>query len=256
MRKNGLALIAVIILIVFVAIAIVGVTSFTVQRLVGYNIEQRLSRCIYNAYAGLHYAIYQYRNSSTFFSGTVNIDADNNFTVSTVQGGAGLVIDATASDVAGQGKRYLLGVILKNTSLTDAVTIDRMIVTWTNSRNLTQIVIAGSTVFSGSASPSPQNINITDYTINANTSVALTHILWSGNMQNTTITLQCVMTDGSTTAVCTVYPSPAQPCGSGGLTIRSMGKTAGSDLYRSVEASYDTNTGKVTAFSQINATVP
>lgn len=261
MNKKGIALVAIIILIIFVGLAVGGVTTFIAQRLIQVDTQQRDMRCRYNAQAGLHYAIYQRRASGSNFSGTVTIDSNNSARVSTTGGGGGgaassLIIDARAASLA-SGNRNLQGIVLTNSSASP-ITIDRMIITWTGtSRTLQNIVINGITVWSGSVTTSPANVNITNFTLNAGASYPLTRIRWSGSMNGRTMTLQCVMTDASTTSICTVYPAPASTCqASSSLTIQSTGRTAGSGMYRTVQATYNTSTGNVSDYTEITAAVP
>jgi len=261
-NKKGLALIAAVMLIVFISIAVLGLSVFIVQWYKQIDAQERQTRCIYNAMAGVNYAIYQYRVSGALTNGTTAIDANNNFTLSTVSGGGGgaasaLVIDATASGTGGSGNRELQGVALRNSSVS-AITINQAIVTWSNSRNMAEIVINGVTNWSGTAS-TPATVNFTtNATINAGATVPLTCIRFSGNMVNTTITIRFCMTDGTTTNACTLLPAQPSVCTqpATSLTIKSMGKTAGSNQYRSVQAEYNITTGNVSDYDEIATTVP
>jgi len=269
-NKKGLALIAAIMLIVFISIAVLGLSVFIVQWYKQIDAQERQSRCIYNAMAGVNYAIYQYRVSGALTNGTTAIDANNNFTLSTVSTGGGtaasaLVIDARASSLqpttGNPSGRYidLSGVTLQNNSAS-AITINQAIVTWTTaSRTMTQIVIGGVTNWSGSATPSPATVNFTtNATINAGATVALTRIRWNSAMTGATITIRFRMTDGTTTDACTLFPQQPAVCTQPGtnLTIKSMGKTTGSNQYRSVQATYNIATGNVSDYDEISQTVP
>lgn len=261
-NKKGLALIAAIMLIVFVSTAVLGLSVFIVQWYKQIDAGERLTRCIHNAMAGVNYAIYQYRVSGALTNGTTSIDANNNFTLSTVSGtGSGaasaLIINATAAALGGTGSRDLLNVTLNNSSVS-AITINQAIVTWTNSRNMTQILINGVTNWSGVAA-SPATVNFTtNATINAGATVALTRIRFSGNMAGTTITIRFRLTDGTITNACTIFPAQPSACTqpAASLTIKSMGKTTGSNQYRSVQAIYDPATGNVSDYDEISQTVP
>ncbi len=260
MRKNGFALIAVIVLILFVGIAILGSVQFIANRFQGFNTWQRLLRARYNAQAGIYYAIYQYRNSGATFvlPTTVNIDGDNFFSfTSKAKAAAYLVINATSASTGGIGQRDLLGITLQNTSLA-AITIASLNVIWSNMRSLTQVLINGVTVFSGSIAPPGGSVNITDTAIPASTTLPLTRIRWSGNMNPATITLQCVMTDGSSTTICAVRPTPGSVCTTpiDDITIISTGRIAGSGLYKTIQATYNTLTGNISAYQEISASVP
>lgn len=262
MNKKGLALVGIIILITFLSIPVLSASIFTLQRLTAFDTQQRDLRCRYNAQAGVHYAVYQYRQNGTLATGQTNIDSDNYFVLNTTGGGgaaANLVINATAAYLA-LGNRNLQGVTIRNASATTAITIDRMIVGWSgpNNRNLQSIVINGSTVWTGSVSNPPVNVNITNFTLNPSTTYPITRFRWSNTVFGRTITLQCVMTDGSTTSTCTVFPAQPSECitPAGNLTIQSMGKTAGSGMYRTVQATYNTATGNISDYDEISAAVP
>jgi len=261
-QKKGLALIAAIMLIVFVSAAVLGLSVFIVGWYSQINTADKEERCIYNAAAGINYALYQYRNSAALTNGTFNIDANNNFTVSTVasEGGgaaASLVVDATGAFL-GSNNRRLQGVTISNSSASPII-IDRIIVTWSiSNRTMSQIRINGSTVWSGSANSSPANVNITNTTIPANTTRAVNLIQFNSSMSSAVITISFVMTDSTTTSACTLWPAQGSVCtqASTGLTIRSMGKTTGSNQYSSVEAIYNTATGNVSDYDEISQTVP
>ncbi|MBU0548188.1 MAG: hypothetical protein KJ710_06865 [Candidatus Omnitrophica bacterium] len=257
-KRKGLALIAAIMLMVFVSIAVLGLSVFIVGWYGQIDTAERGGRCIYNSAAGVHYALYQYRNSAVLTSGTFTIDANNNFTVSTTPDAASsLVIDATGSSLA-SANRNLQGVTLTNSS-SSAIIIDRIIVTWIGaSRTLQTIRIGNSNVWATDVSLSPADCNIDDTAISAGDTVNLTRIRWNSSMSGLTITLQFVMTDGSISSVCTAYPSPGSTCTTAAvaLTIKSMGKTTGSNQYRSVEAAYNIATGNVSDYDEINQVVP
>ncbi len=263
MKNRGLALIAVIIIILFVITAVLGVTSFIANRFLGFDVQQRLMRCMYNAQAGIQYAIYQYRQSSTLYASgtTVAIDANNAFRITSSGSGtqaSALIVNATASALA-SSSRNLTGITLQNTSASP-ITIDRMIVTWSGStRTMQDIIINGVTVWNTGTSTTPANVDITNTAIPASTTRPLTRIRWNSSMAGRTITLQFVMLDGSTTSLCTVFPRPASTCvtpGGSTLTITSMGTTTGSSLYKTVQATYATTTGNISAYSEISTSVP
>jgi hypothetical protein len=263
MNKKGLALIAVIIIVLFVSLAVLGVTGFIANRFLGFDVQQRLMRCIYNAQAGIQYAIYQYRQSGTLYASgtTVAIDANNAFRITSSSSGtqaSALVVNATASALT-SSSRNLTGITLQNTS-GSSITIDCMIVTWSGStRTMQDIIINGVTVWNVGTSTTPANVDITNTAISASSTLPLTRVRWNSSMAGRTITLRFVMLDGSTTSLCTVFPRPASTCttaGSSTLTITSMGTTTGSSLYDTVRATYNTTTGNISTYSDIPASVP
>ncbi|MFA6358229.1 MAG: hypothetical protein WCY09_06155 [Candidatus Omnitrophota bacterium] len=262
-RKRGLALIAAVMLIVFVSIAVLGLSVFIVQWIGQINADQISSRCVYNALAGVNYSIYQYRNSTSLINGTININVNNSFRLSTVLAGGGggassaMVLNATAARL-GNNNRRLLGVTVRNSSA-NAVTIDRMIVSWSiNNRTMSQIRINGNTVWSGIMILTPANVNITNTVIPANTTYPIDLIQFNSSMIGATITISFVMTDGTTTSACVAYPVQGSVCTqpAGSLTINSMGKVSGSNIYRTVSATYNIAGNNIADWSGINAVVP
>lgn len=261
-NKEGLVLIAAVMLVIFVSIAVLGLSTFITSWYAQIDNSQRQERCIYNALAGVNYALYQYRNNETLTNGVFNIDTSNSFAVSTVtEGGSSgaataLVLDATNAHL-GNNNRRLLQVTIRNSSSTP-VTIDRMIVTWDiSNRTMSQIRINNSTVWSGTAT-SGQTVNINNTTIPANTTRSIDLIQFNSNMSSATINLSFVMTDGNTTSACKAWPVQGSVCVqlASGLTIKSMGKTAGSGQYRSVQVVYNIASGNISDYDEINQVVP
>ncbi|MDD5252698.1 MAG: hypothetical protein PHW44_02185 [Candidatus Omnitrophica bacterium] len=262
-NKKGLVLIAAIMLVVFVSITVLGLSTFIVgwyKQIYSAEIEER---CIYNAMAGINYALYQYRKDAThnLTNGTFNIDGMN-FTLSTVASGGGgggtssLVVNATGAYLGDNG-RILQGVTIRNSSASP-ITINKIVVTWTGSNRMANIQLNGSTVWSGSAYSSPATVNISNTTIPANTTFPINLIQFNNPIFNANITLSFVMTGGITTTACTAWPSQGSVCiqSGTGLTIKSMGKTAGSNQYRSVQATYTIASGNVSDYGEISQTVP
>jgi hypothetical protein len=266
MQRKGIALIAVILLLTFVAVAISGVSSFIAQRLIAVDTQQRDMRCRYNAQAGLAYALYQYRNSGTTYASPqlVTIDSNNYAYITSAGGGGGgaaasLVIDARPVTNP-PPNRELQGITISNTSTSSTITIDRMILTWTGtSRTLQRIRINGSDVWSGSISGNSADANITNFTLNPSTTYTINYIRWNSAVNGRTVTLQCVMTDGSSTTICTIFNAGSPPTStcttSGALTINSTGRTQGTGLYRTMQATYNTSTGNVSALTELTTAV-
>ncbi|MFH1281377.1 MAG: hypothetical protein ABIH91_01480 [Candidatus Omnitrophota bacterium] len=261
-KNKGIALIAAIMLIVFVSIVVLGLSTFIVQWYKQIDVEERRARCIYNAMAGVHYSLYQYRNNATLVNDTINIDANNNFTLSTVSiGGSGaaanLIIDATAAYLS-SNRKDVLGITLTNTSLTTAITLSQMVIYIdTGTGTLDRVDINGSSVWTVNTliGTIPITLDMTDVIIPANTMITVDTIRWVRSISATTVHWGFIMSDASATSTCTVYPAPASSC-SGSLTIQSMGKTTGSNQYRSVQAAYNTATGNISDYDEIAQTVP
>jgi len=262
-KRRGIALIAAIMLIVFISTAVLALSVFIVSWYKQIDAEEREARCIYNAMAGVNYAIWNYRaNSSALTNGTSNIDANNSFTVSTVSGGgaaANLVINATASSLSGNG-RDVLNVTLTNNSLASSITLAQVIIYIdSGTKILDAIRINNSNVWTNNTNigTTPVTLNMTDVVIPANTTRAVNRIRWTTSMAGRTVYWRFIMSDASTTSICIAYPAQVSSCTTpSSLTIKSMGKTTGSNQYRSVQATYNTSTGNVSDYDEIAQTVP
>lgn len=237
--------------IIFTSLAVLGVTTFIVQALSRSPVILTQTMSTYLAQAGIHYAIYQYRFGGSFPSGQVNIDA-NNYFVLNVSGGATLSVDASVSSLADNGKD-IVDVTIKNNSTTQSIIIDWMIVTWTgvSGRELRQIRIGQDTVFqSAHGESSPADADISDFTLSPNTTYPINRLRFDGDMTGATVTVNFVMKDGSTTGDVQVYPANSSSSG-GSYTILSTGKTTGSSIYRTIQAVYNSSTGKITGYGEI-----
>ena len=265
-EKKGIALIAAIMLIIFVSTAVLGLSVFIVGWYKQIDIDEREVRCIYNAMAGMNYSIYQYRLSGALTNGATSIDANNNFTLSTVSGGGGggasanLSVNATTSAL-GNNNKDIRNVTLTNTSLTSSIRLDQFIICIdSGTQTLDALRINNSDVWTTNTAigTTPVTLNMTNVTIPANTTRAVNRIRWTNSMAGRTVYLSFIMSDGTTTSACIVYPAQASTCvqSAGSLTIKSMGKTTGSNQYRSVQATYNTTTGNVSDYDELFASVP
>src|SRR3989338_7906218 len=85
-NKRGITLAASIILIVFVSISVLGVTTFIVQRFLQIRSNLRWAQSLYLAQAGIHSAFYNFRYNDSigtgFFTfGQTDVDTANYFVV-------------------------------------------------------------------------------------------------------------------------------------------------------------------------------
>ncbi len=146
----------------------------------------------------------------------------------------------------------LIDIYLQNATNSKTITIDRMIVTWQNTRNLVEIMINGTLVWSGSL-PSPADANLNpNFTLDAvPTRYLMDYLKFSGNMAGVNTSIQFVMTDGSVTESIPVFPAS----NNFKFTVKSTGKTTGSNVYRTLEARYNALTGKVVDYGEINVEI-
>lgn len=259
-EKKGITLVTAVILIVFASAIALSTATFITQRFSQSTVYSFRDKCIYLAQAGLHYAIYQYRSTATPYSGTVsNIDGNNGYAVvATTGGGSGtFVVNSTNANLSNSNTYIVNDTVTNNSS--SAVVVNQITVTWTKSpKTLKDILINNVTVWSGGISTSPAVCPVSNFTIPANTTYNITRVRFNSSMggeTNATILFQ--FTDGSTAGSCIIYPKQNSTCSkSGNLTIKSMGKAAGSTAYRSIQATYNTATGHISRCTEINGTVP
>lgn len=118
-----------------------------------------------------------------------------------------LVVDTSAADLTG-GNRDVVGITLQNTDTSGSITIEEIIVSWSgvpSNRRLFRIEIDGSLVWLG-FNTSPVTANITDVTIPANTTIDLDFLEFTNSVNNITLNLEFVMSDGSTKLISGIQP--------------------------------------------------
>jgi len=265
-KKRGLALIAAVMLIVFVTIAVLGISTFIVQWFAQLDADQISAKCLYLAQAGIHDALYDVRNIYISTPNTYGYYSTGLTTVDTGEtyrrGGTAadfLMVDTSEASRSGSD---LIGLYIQKAtnSASPVVSIDRMVVTWTKSgasRNLRSIRIAGVNRWTGNLS-SPANANFTtNYNLTGTSIISIDRLRFSNNMNGlSSMSIQFVMTDGSTKTV-TVYPS-SNSCQ---FTINSTGKVAGSNIYRTIKATYDlmpltfNTTSRIVDIDEINSEI-
>lgn len=158
---------------------------------------------------------------------------------------------ATQQDVCIDGTK-LIDIYLQNATNSKTITIDRMIVTWANAQNLVEIMINGTIVWSGSL-PSPADADLNpNFTLDAvPTKYLMDHLRFSGNMAGVPTGVQFVMTDGSVTESIPVFPAS----NNFNFVVKATGKTTLSGVYRTLRAAYNTFTGKIIDYEEINTQI-
>lgn len=248
--RRGITLIAAVMLIVFASIAVLGVTTFIVQRLVQLEAGRRNISCLYLAQAGINRAIYDFRfhdlKAAGYFTlGQDNIDADNFFVLG---GSAGdlLMLNSSLASLA-VVDTDLINLQIQNATDSTDITIDRMVVSWNNSRRLQVIRIDNSDVWTGNAE-SPADADITNFTLDTTPTIyPIDYLRFDDSMAGSTISIQFVMTDGSSRSL-TVYPASNNY----NFTLKSTGKTSASNFFRTIQADYNALTGRIIDYHEIN----
>jgi len=255
-KKGGLALIAAVMLIVFVSIAVLGLTVFIVQWFSQINSEQLSLKCLYLAQAGIHDAIYEVRSTydpndtnGYFTLGQATVDPGQTY----CRGGTAadlLMVDTSNTSQSGTDFEGL-EIQKATSSASPTVSIDRMVVTWSKSgqsRRLQSIRIAGSNRWTGNLN-SPANADLpTNYTLTNTSTISVNRLRFNSSMNGlNSMTIQFVMTDGSSKTV-DVYPD-SNNCV---FTIKSTGKVSGSSIYRTLAADYNLRPDSYSTTSRID----
>ena len=255
-KEKGFALIAVILLMIFVSIAAVSLASFLGESIMSNRVRLYRAKAVYLAQAGVNRAAFQYRNSDSGGRGTFTLGTYNVLTGEAVTTGANegdlLMVDTRQAAVGLSGNSHLIGLMIKDATISRGIRIDRIIVAWNRSTRLTRIRINNKNLWSGNAA-SPANCNITDFSLSNNGQVyPLDYFRFSGNMSGATFDITFVMRDGSARQI--VYNDATGSPRVYAFTVKSTGKrTAGSKTYwRTIKADYNAPTGRITNFIETN----
>jgi len=267
-KRKGLALIAAIMLIVFVTIVVFSLTTFIVQWFSQIDADQINSKCLYLAQAGIQDAIYDVRFSrnlpsryGSFTLGLNTVDVGETYR----RGGTAadlMMVDTSNTSQSGQD---LTGLRIQNATSTvsPAVAISKMVITWVKSgtvRTLVSIRIGGVNIpatISPASSPATA-VFTTPYVLNTTpTFIAVNRVRFSGNMSGlSSMIIQFVMSDASTKTV-SVFPASNNCI----FTIKSTGKVSGSNIYRTIKADYNlmpttyATTSRISDIDEINTEI-
>ncbi len=130
------------------------------------------------------------------------------------------MVNTSTASLGGSGNIDLLNLRIQNATNSRTIRLDRMVVTWNNSRRLRNIRINNQNVWNGNLR-SPANANITNFTLNRTPSIyRIDYLRFNGSMSGATISIQFVMSDG-TSKTLTAYPASQNYL----FTVKSTGKT-------------------------------
>ncbi len=244
-NRRGVGLIVSIIMLTFALVAVLGTTVFILERMRSDAVNRVHASCRYLAYAGVNRAVYSYRQNDIaangYFSlGTTLVDPGLWFRLDGTAGEL-LMVDTSAALIAGAGNTDLQGLTIQNAVNSKTIIIDQMVVTWNNTRRLRQILINGQRVFTGNLA-SPASANITNFTLNRTPAIyPVTRLRFNGSMLGAVVSIQFVMTDGSSRSL-TVLPASRRKV----FTVRSTGSTPLAAL--TVAADYNALTGTIPSY--------
>jgi len=249
-KDKGQALIIPIILMLLVVIIISSVAFFLAQVLDLDLVRIYQTMAVYAAQAGIFDAIVEYRNTG-FISAETNTQITDNIYYSL--GGAGMFFLADSSNTSILANRKLKDISMTNVNSTTDVTITHIQVSWTpdGGENLISIDLGRATVeWSGSAS-SGTNIDMTDFTIPADTTENDVWLDWAVGDDITSLTVTAILTfgDGSTVEITLLDEGLASD---NALIITSTGSVVtSSDTWKhTIKAGYDVGTSEIISWKQ------
>lgn len=268
--KKGIALIAVIIIILFVIIATLGISVFISRGAVLNVVRASREGALYAAQAGVYAAIYDYLANSAqpYWDTASDVNVANN--VYYCVGGRGstrrmanfLLVDAdnpqTANSIGTNNR--LQRIPLSNINQTQSITVNRMMVEWYNfAGSLNQIALGGTTRWSGTASSGQLITLASQFTMNAQQSFsAATDNTWRFTVSipnNAIIAVTFYFTDNSTRKAYLMtnkYQESSSRSGNKEFTITSTGEVrlGGNPWRRTIEATYDVGVNRITSWQE------
>ncbi len=258
-KSRGIALIALVMLIVFVSIAVLSTTVFITGRLrEEVQGSQLFAKCIYLAQAGVHNAAYSFRfnkfsGETGFFSlDSTSVNPNETFTLSATA--ANLLMVDTSASLIQSSNRNVTGWNIQNATNSNSITISRMTVSWTGvpaNRRLQQIWLDDTQLWpigggDGSAT-SGTNLAITNFTLDTDPTIYTDNILrFNNNVAGITATVTFQMTDNSTQTL-TIFPISQNY----NFKVTSKGQVSGSTIFRSIQATYNALTGRITSYKEV-----
>ncbi|MBU2102114.1 MAG: hypothetical protein ABH865_05325 [Candidatus Omnitrophota bacterium] len=246
-------------LIVFVSIAVLGVTVFIVQRLQGVASERNRIASLYCAQAGMHNVIYAFRYNDTisngnFSTGQTAIDANNSFVIgpNSTEGRDAylLVVDSNAT-YQPANERSLLDLRVQDAARSRNIRLAFMNLSWSgspNNRRLRTITIGDTEVWSGNVG-SPVDADISDFTLDKDSTIYPVNVTFNSQVTLTAFNATFGMNDTSRTDAYKVYPASNNNTF---FTFESTGRSG--NAWRTIIARYNAATGNVSVMRE-NQTV-
>lgn len=164
MNNRGIMLIGVIIIIVALSIVALGITTFLSEALRANAKDINQEKALYMAQSGIMQAIADYNKigaGSGLWVSVENENVDDEFYFHLGEDTNFLLVDASSPQIDGQEYKRIP---IQNINDTDSITVTDMVVSWTFGGNITEVTLAGSSVWTGTEA-SPASIDITDTAI-------------------------------------------------------------------------------------------
>lgn len=256
-HKKGIALIAVIIIILITAIAVLGIVVFISNSLLLNVARASMEGAIFAAQAGVYAAIYDYlaTPSQAYWSKATNVNIIGNVYYHIGRDANFLLVDADNPQTANSSgtNNRLQRILLSNINQTQAIRVNRMRVEWYNfTGNLNQIVLGGTTRWSGTAT-SGQPITLNSiFTLNARQAfTGTTSNTWRFTTtipNNAIILVTFSFADNSTRKA---YLFNNGRSGNNEFSITATGEVRGAARWRrTIEATYDVGVRRITSWEE------
>lgn len=260
-HKKGIALIAVIIIILITAIAVLGIVVFISNSLLLNVARASMEKAIFAAQAGAYAAIYDYLANAPgapYWAKARDVNIIGNVYYDVGKDANFLLVDAdnpqTVND-SGTNNR-LQRIALRNTNQTQTIRVNRMKVEWYNfGGNLNRIALGGNARWTGTAT-SGQLITLSSiFTLNARQSfTGTTGNTWRFTTtipNNAIILVTFYFTDNSTRKA---YLLNNGRSGNNEFSITATGEVRGSvNWRRTIEATYDMGVRRITSWQETDS---
>ncbi|MFH1441896.1 MAG: hypothetical protein ABIH18_07665 [Candidatus Omnitrophota bacterium] len=254
MKKKGMILIQVIMIITLMSVFAISIVLYGTQSLMLNisNIDQ--DKALFMAQAGIMWAIVDYNLDGLWGSArNINVATGLYYHLGTAVNF--LWVDTSNSQKSG---KTLKRIPIKNIiNTTDSITITNMVVEWDFGGNITDVTLAGSSVWSGTA-VSPAALDITDTAITAGTTYSANNDqqwTFSNNVPSGTgyIKVKFIFSDGSSFRIYILRNGMTVDTS---FSVTSTGEIRnGSTVVarRTLLATYDTGTSNIPSWNEIQS---
>lgn len=254
MKRKGLALVVLIMIIVLLAIIVFAVTVQIIEGL-RFNVSTANNeKALCMAQAGIMEAIAVYKNTGLFaIERNVNVTGEFWYQLGTTS--SFLSVDASVPKI---DAKQLRGIPMKNLNSSTAITITSLIVEWTFGGNITSVKLGNKFLWSGT-SVSPASITLSpSLTLNAGQAyTAQNDQIWRFS---STISGDClctfILSDGTRR---TCYLMKDNKGANNEFPITATGEIRNGAAFlakRTLIATYDVGTGNITSWEESQSHLP
>ncbi|MFH1504330.1 MAG: hypothetical protein ABIH08_02940 [Candidatus Omnitrophota bacterium] len=211
MIKKSFALISAIILIVWTSIAVLGLSFFIIGNLEKLSVQESVLKSVYLAEAGVHRALYFFRENG-FFSLGEHIAGTNEKCVLSGDDAGLLIIDVSTTELKSKKNSCEIEKIFVRSAVDSrSPVITDVVVTWDDgSLQLKKIEIGKSKVWQGSdPAVSPANCDISDTDVDTDSEEMKLEFVFDEKPSSLIVSIMFITQDSSSKEV-EVYPASAQ----------------------------------------------